>query len=104
MKPDEVRIGFGSEEFDPEGRYVEARFRQAFRDFGVLPSGSSGDERQQAKFRFMDVFMPHLAALSKEREVDPVRRREHRAQGNRHQELEEQPEELRLACRKNAPG
>ena len=25
-EPDEVIIGFGSEEFDPEGRYVEARF------------------------------------------------------------------------------
>lgn len=25
-EPDEVVIGFGSKEFDPEGRYVEARF------------------------------------------------------------------------------
>ncbi|MEX3821978.1 metal-sensing transcriptional repressor, partial [Paraburkholderia sp. BR14262] len=25
-EPDEVIIGFGSEEFDPEGRYVETRF------------------------------------------------------------------------------
>ena len=28
-----------------------------------LPSGSSSDERQQAKFRFMREFMPHLAKL-----------------------------------------
>jgi exodeoxyribonuclease-3 len=34
-----------------------------------VPSGSSGDERQQAKYRFMDEFMPHLAALSAQREV-----------------------------------
>jgi exodeoxyribonuclease III len=39
-------------------------------DFGKLsvisvycPSGSSSDERQQAKFRFMEVFLPHLAEL-----------------------------------------
>jgi exonuclease III len=36
-------------------------------DFGNLtvisvycPSGSSGPERQEAKFRFMDLFLPHL--------------------------------------------
>ena len=28
-----------------------------------LPSGSSSEERQQAKFRFMGEFMPHLAEL-----------------------------------------
>ena len=27
------------------------------------PSGSSGEERQLAKFRFMDVFLPHLLEL-----------------------------------------
>ena len=29
------------------------------------PSGSSSDERQQAKFRFMEAFIPHLVALRK---------------------------------------
>jgi exodeoxyribonuclease III len=28
-----------------------------------VPSGSSGEERQEAKYRFMDEFMPHLAEL-----------------------------------------
>ena len=68
-EPDEVVIGFGSEEFDPEGRYVEARFGKLSVVSVYVPSGSSGDERQQAKYRFMDEFMPHLAELSKEREV-----------------------------------
>jgi exodeoxyribonuclease-3 len=36
------------------------RFRQADRDFVYCPSGSSGPERQEAKFRFMDLFLPHL--------------------------------------------
>ncbi len=34
-----------------------------------VPSGSSSEERQQAKFRFMDAFMPHLVELKKTREV-----------------------------------
>lgn len=61
--PDAVRIGFGDPEFDAEGRYIQC-------DFGNLsvislysPSGSSSPERQLAKFRFMAVFFPHLAAL-----------------------------------------
>jgi exodeoxyribonuclease III len=68
-EPDEVVIGFGSEEFDPEGRYVELRFGKLSVVSVYVPSGSSGEDRQQAKFRFMDEFMPHLAELSQEREV-----------------------------------
>ena len=59
-----VRIGFGHEEFDAEGRYIEADLG-AFTAISLyLPSGSSSDERQQAKFRFMDAFLPHMAALA----------------------------------------
>ena len=62
-KPDAVHIGFGSAEFDPEGRYV----RCDFGDLSVIsvycPSGSSSEERQVAKVRFMDEFYPHLATL-----------------------------------------
>jgi exodeoxyribonuclease III len=70
IAPDAVLIGFGNEEFDAEGRYVRC-------DFGPLtvisvycPSGSSGPERQEAKFRFMDAFIVHLQQLHAEgREV-----------------------------------
>ena len=62
-KPDSVEIGFGSPEFDAEGRYV----RCDFGDLSVIslycPSGSSSPERQEAKFRFMALFLPHLASL-----------------------------------------
>jgi exodeoxyribonuclease-3 len=59
-----VRIGFGHEEFDAEGRYIEVDLG-AFTAISLyLPSGSSSDERQQAKFRFMDAFLPHMAALA----------------------------------------
>ena len=62
--PQAVRIGFGNEEFDAEGRYIEADFG-AFTAVSIyLPSGSSSEERQQAKFRFMDAFLPHLSGLA----------------------------------------
>ena len=68
-EPDDVIIGFGSSEFDSEGRYVEARYGNLSIVSVYVPSGSSGDERQQAKYRFMDAFMPHLAELKAKREV-----------------------------------
>ncbi|MEO8135059.1 MAG: exodeoxyribonuclease III [Betaproteobacteria bacterium] len=65
--PDKVRLGFGNREFDAEGRYLQA-------DFGKLsiislyqPSGSSGPERQAAKFRFLEAFLPHLQKLRRAR-------------------------------------
>ncbi|NIF44975.1 exodeoxyribonuclease III [Burkholderia sp. Tr-862] len=68
-EPDDVIIGFGSSEFDAEGRYVEARYGKLSVVSVYVPSGSSGEERQQAKYRFMDEFMPHLAELKSRREV-----------------------------------
>jgi exodeoxyribonuclease-3 len=71
-EPSDVIVGFGCEEFDAEGRYVELRFDTPQRKLSVIscyfPSGSSGEERQAAKFRFLDVFDPYLAALKQQRE------------------------------------
>ncbi|HSV70109.1 MAG TPA: exodeoxyribonuclease III [Methylibium sp.] len=71
-KPSEVLFGFGSPEFDAEGRYVEARFDNARRKLSVIscyfPSGSSSEERQEAKYRFLAAFRPHLERLAGERE------------------------------------
>ncbi|HYD95148.1 MAG TPA: exodeoxyribonuclease III [Noviherbaspirillum sp.] len=61
--PDAVRTGFGCPEFDAEGRYVQCDFGNLSVISVYCPSGSSGEERQQAKFRFMEVFLPHLQAL-----------------------------------------
>ena len=72
QEPSEVLIGFGSPEFDLEGRYVEARYDKPGRKFSVIssyfPSGSSGEDRQAAKFRFLAQMEPHLAKLKSERE------------------------------------
>ncbi|MCG2595827.1 exodeoxyribonuclease III [Ramlibacter sp. XY19] len=71
-EPSEVIVGYGSKEFDLEGRYVELRFDTPQRKLSIIscyfPSGSSGEDRQQAKFRFLDELDPYLVALKKQRE------------------------------------
>jgi exodeoxyribonuclease-3 len=66
-KPDRIVTGFGSREFDPEGRYLRADFGKLSVISVYFPSGSSSEERQQAKFRFLREFMPHLARLKASR-------------------------------------
>lgn len=64
-KPKNVITQLGVEEFDNEGRYLEVQFDNLAIVSLYAPSGSSSDERQQAKFRFMDVFMQHLKSLKR---------------------------------------
>ena len=72
-EPSDVVVGFGSPEFDAEGRYIELRFDTPSRKMSVIscyfPSGSSGEHRQLAKYRFLDLFYPYLLQLKKKREV-----------------------------------
>ncbi len=71
-EPSDVVVGFDGGEFDAEGRYVEARFDTPSRKLSIIsvyfPSGSSGPERQEAKYRFLEKMYPHLMALKKERD------------------------------------
>ena len=70
-EPSDVIVGSGSTEFDAEGRYVELRFDSPGRLHSpklsiiscYFPSGSSGEERQAAKFRFLAELYPRLLAL-----------------------------------------
>jgi exodeoxyribonuclease III len=64
--PDRVVTGFDQGEFDAEGRYLRADFGTLSVISLYLPSGSSSPERQAAKFRFLEVFYPHLASLRAE--------------------------------------
>jgi exodeoxyribonuclease-3 len=90
-------------EFDAEGRYVELRFDTPGRKHSIIsayfPSGSSGEERQQAKFRFL-ADVPAPGSNSKAARLHPVRRCQHRPQGDRPEELAQQPEEQRLPARR----
>ncbi|MFE2536730.1 exodeoxyribonuclease III [Streptomyces sp. NPDC059371] len=62
-EPDRVRIGFGSEEFDSTGRYVEADLPGVTVASLYLPSGEVGTDRQDEKVRFMGEFLAHLKEL-----------------------------------------
>jgi len=62
-RPERIVEGLGIAEIDAEGRYLQADFGKLSVVALYLPSGSSSEERQAAKFRFMDHFWPHLAAL-----------------------------------------
>jgi len=62
-RPRAVRTGFGVDEFDREGRYVEVEFAHTRIVSVYFPSGSSSPERQLAKFRFLEQFRPHMEQL-----------------------------------------
>lgn len=70
--PSDVVTGLGIDEFDQEGRWIEKRFDKPGRKLSLIsvyfPSGTSGEERQQVKYRFLDALYPHLMALKAERE------------------------------------
>jgi exodeoxyribonuclease-3 len=71
-EPSDVRVGYDSPDFDAEGRYLELRFDTPGAKRSIIscyfPSGSSGEERQLAKFRFLDEIYPHLVQLKSGRE------------------------------------
>jgi len=71
-EPSDVVIGYGSPEFDAEGRFVELRFDTPARKLSIVscyfPSGSSGEERQLAKYRFLEGMHPILMKLKAERQ------------------------------------
>ena len=55
--------GLGVDWIDAEGRYLRADFADCSVISLYLPSGSSSEDRQAVKFRFLEVFLPHLQAL-----------------------------------------
>jgi len=63
QQPEHVTQGIGCEEFDLEGRVIRADWSNISVISAYLPSGSSGPERQEAKFRFLDQFGPWLQGL-----------------------------------------
>lgn len=57
----------GWQEFNDEGRVIEVQYDKLSVISVYLPSGSSGDIRQAAKFRFLDLFMDYLKKLKRKR-------------------------------------
>lgn len=68
-EPDEIRTALGWAEFDEEGRYIEARYGNLSVVSFYIPSGSSGELRQDFKFKVMQWLRPTLAQwLASDRE------------------------------------
>jgi exodeoxyribonuclease-3 len=66
-KPAErITSGMGCAEFDAEGRILRADWPGLTIISAYLPSGSSGEDRQAAKYRFLDHFETWLADLMRE--------------------------------------
>lgn len=67
IAPDNVVYGMGNPEYDDEGRFLRADFG----DLSVVsvyhPSGTSGDERQDFKMKWLDFFHNYVNELRKER-------------------------------------
>ena len=66
-EPKNIIRGYGDAEFDDEGRYLEVQLDGINVVSLYLPSGSSSDERQQAKYRCMESFTEHLKKLRRKR-------------------------------------
>jgi exodeoxyribonuclease-3 len=62
--PDQIVEGTGIPEIDAEGRFLRADFGNLTVISVYLPSGSSGEHRQAAKFFFMEHFFPLLQSLA----------------------------------------
>lgn len=65
QKPLHVEHGCGNDLYDSEGRVIRADFK----DFSVMsvymPSGTSGDIRQDFKYKWLDFFSGYIADLKK---------------------------------------
>ena len=59
-KPEHILHGIGWHEIDQEGRFLEAQFGNLSIVSLYLPSGSSGETRQNLKFKLLDKLLPYL--------------------------------------------
>ncbi|MCF8283361.1 MAG: exodeoxyribonuclease III [Sphingobacteriales bacterium] len=64
QKPNHVEYGCGHELFDYEGRIIRVDFDDLSVMSVYLPSGTTGDERQNVKYEFMDYFEKYTRELS----------------------------------------
>ena len=65
IKPDSVQIGSGHEMSDFEGRVIQLQFGDTKLINAYFPSGTSGDERQQYKYKWLDELHGYLNDLQK---------------------------------------
>jgi len=67
VKPRKVITQLGWDPLDSEGRYLQADYKGLSVISLYVPSGSSSDEAQDRKYRFLEVFVEHLRSLRRKR-------------------------------------
>jgi exodeoxyribonuclease-3 len=67
IKPDNIEYGHKLEQSDFEGRVMRADFGKITLINAYYPSGTSGDERQAYKYKWLDEFFDYLQDLRKTR-------------------------------------
>lgn len=67
QKPDLVKIGMDMEVYDNEGRVIRADFGDVTLICVYIPSGTTGDARQDFKMQFLKDFTDFIQNLRKER-------------------------------------
>ncbi len=60
LKPVKTVVGLGIDWIDSEGRYLEVQFDNISVASLYMPSGSSGEIRQDYKYKMMDAYLPLL--------------------------------------------
>lgn len=65
--PRKTSLSFGLKEVEVEGRYLELEFENLIVASVYLPSGSSGADRQEVKYRCMDAFFSKIKKLRKKK-------------------------------------
>lgn len=65
IAPDDVVIGMNDPRYDAEGRVIRADFGDLSVMSVYVPSGSSGDERQEFKMEFLEAFGPFIQEVRK---------------------------------------
>lgn len=67
IKPDHIEYGSGNADIDKEGRIIRADFGDVSVMSVYIPSGSSGEERQDYKMQWLEWFDGYIAGLTKKR-------------------------------------
>jgi exodeoxyribonuclease-3 len=67
QEPDHVEIGSGDADIDAEGRIIRADFGKTSVMSVYVPSGSSGEERQDYKMEWLAWFNDYIKKLKKKR-------------------------------------
>lgn len=65
--PDHVEVGMGNSAYDSEGRVIRADYGDISVMDVYIPSGTTGDIRQEIKMQFLDDFLDYLSELRKTR-------------------------------------